>query len=148
MPYFVQSGLSNDELEEYKEAFTIFGEGGDVPAAKLGTVLRSLGFCPTEAEVTAMQGRAGGSMNFDALCGFIAEAKSKTPSGDDLIEALKAFDHSGSGTIRTADLKKILTEITDEKLSTEQVDELIRDGDKYRTGEISHEFFARMVNQI
>ena len=44
--------------------------------------------------------------------------------------------------------RKILTEMTDEKLSSDDVDELIRDGDKYRTGEVSFDFFARMVNQF
>ncbi len=119
-----------------------------------------------------MAAEAGASMSFDALSGCIAKAKAKTPSHDELIEALKAFDHSGSGTIRTSDLKcdrahprptstcphsltvpsclcrKILTEMTDEKLSSDQVDELIRDGDKYRTGEVSFDFFARMVSQF
>ena len=41
-----------------------------------------------------------------------------------------------------------MTEMTDEKLSSVQVDELIRDGDKYRTGEVSFDFFARMVSQF
>jgi hypothetical protein len=40
-------------------------------SAKLGTVLRSLGFTPTEADVEDMQGKAGASVNFDALLGFI-----------------------------------------------------------------------------
>eukprot|EP01043_Picozoa_sp_COSAG02_P044673 COSAG02_NODE_4014_length_5905_cov_3.990872_3_plen_94_part_00 len=52
-----------------------------------------------------MAAEAGASMSFDALSGCIAKAKAKTPSHDELIEALKAFDHSGSGTIRTSDLK-------------------------------------------
>ena len=40
-------------------------------SAKLGTVLRSLGFTPTEADVEDMQSKAGASVNFDALLGFI-----------------------------------------------------------------------------
>lgn len=52
-----------------------------------------------------MAAEAGASMSFDALSGCIAKAKAKTPSHDELMEALKAFDHSGSGTIRTSDLK-------------------------------------------
>ena len=52
-----------------------------------------------------MAAEAGASLSFDGLKGCIAKAKAKTPSHDELMEALKAFDHSGSGTIRTADLK-------------------------------------------
>ena len=76
-----------------------------MPSAKLGTVLRSLGFAPTEAEVAAAAAEVGDTMSFDSLSGCITKAKAKTPSHDELIEALKAFDHSGSGTIRVADLK-------------------------------------------
>lgn len=76
--------------------------------AKLGTVLRSLGFCPTEVEVGEMQASLGATLDFEALKGCIAKANEKTPSSDELLEALKAFDHSGSGTIRTADLKCVV----------------------------------------
>ena len=100
-----QAVLSASELEDYKEAFELFKDGESVPSAKLGTVLRSLGFCPTEQEVTEMAAEAGASLSFDGLTACIATAKAKTPSHDELMEALKAFDHSGSGTIRTADLK-------------------------------------------
>ena len=47
-------------------------------SGKLGTVLRSLGFTPTEADVEEMQGKAGATVNFDALLGFISAAKAKT----------------------------------------------------------------------
>lgn len=94
------------EVEDFKEAFELFkDDGGAVPSAKLGTVLRSLGFCPTEAEVAAMATEVGDAMSYDALAGCIAKAKATTPNQDQLLSALQAFDHSGSGTIRVADLK-------------------------------------------
>ena len=94
-----------DQVEEFAEAYRIFGGGAEVPAAKLGTVLRSLGFCPTEAELADMRAAAGATLDFEALKGCIAKANEKTPSATELLNALKAFDHSGSGVIRTADLK-------------------------------------------
>ena len=39
----------------------------------------------------------------------------------------------------------MLTEYTDEKLASEMVDEIVREGDKWRTGEIDFEYFVRMV---
>eukprot|EP01047_Picozoa_sp_COSAG01_P058980 COSAG01_NODE_7021_length_3389_cov_5.565350_2_plen_167_part_00 len=53
--------------------------GSDIPAAKLGTVLRSLGFCPTEAEVGELQAKVGAAASFDVLLECIGEAKAKTP---------------------------------------------------------------------
>jgi Ca2+-binding EF-hand superfamily protein len=88
------------------------------------------------------------SLSFDDLTGCLEAAAERTPSPDELIEALKAFDHAGSGTLRTADVRTILMEITDEKMTKNQVDELIRDGDKYRTGVISLDFFTRMLSSF
>ena len=56
-------------------------------SGKLGTVLRSLGFTPTEADVEEMQGKAGATVNFDALLGFISAAKAKTIKEPDVVEA-------------------------------------------------------------
>jgi calmodulin len=70
-------------------------------SGKLGTVLRSLGFTPTEADVEEMQGKAGATVNFDALLGFISAAKAKTIKEPDVVEALKVFDKDGNGFIKT-----------------------------------------------
>ncbi len=70
-------------------------------SGKLGTVLRSLGFTPTEADVEEMQGKAGPTVNFDGLLGFISAAKAKTIKEPDVVEALKVFDKDGNGFIKT-----------------------------------------------
>lgn len=109
-------------------------------------MLRSLGYCPTEKEVAEMAKGAGASLDCEAFLKCAALAKAKTPTPDALLEALKAFDKSGSGMIKVAELKKVLTEYTDEKLATEMVEEIVREGDKWNNGEISYEYFLRMVS--
>ena len=64
-------------------------------------MLRSLGFTPTEADVEEMQGKAGPTVNFDGLLGFISAAKAKTIKEPDVVEALKVFDKDGNGFIKT-----------------------------------------------
>ena len=48
--------LSAEEREEFVEAFNLFDRDGDgsISVKELGTVLRSLGQNPTEAEIQAM----------------------------------------------------------------------------------------------
>ena len=48
--------LSQEQISEFKEAFSLFDEGGygAIPTKKLGTVMRSLGQNPTEAELQDM----------------------------------------------------------------------------------------------
>uniref|UniRef100_A0A7S3E640 EF-hand domain-containing protein n=1 Tax=Rhodosorus marinus TaxID=101924 RepID=A0A7S3E640_9RHOD len=45
--------LSKEEEEEIKEAFNLFDRDGDgkITTDELGTVMRSLGACPTQAQV-------------------------------------------------------------------------------------------------
>ena len=80
---------------------TLSGLGVLGQSGKLGTVLRSLGFTPTEADVEEMQGKAGPTVNFDGLLGFISAAKAKTIKEPDVVEALKVFDKDGNGFIKT-----------------------------------------------
>ena len=48
--------LSEEQVAEFKEAFSLFDKDGDgtITTKELGTVMRSLGQNPTEAELTDM----------------------------------------------------------------------------------------------
>ena len=48
--------IPNCDLSEYKEAFSLFDKDGDgtITSKELGTVMRSLGQKPTEAELEEM----------------------------------------------------------------------------------------------
>ena len=52
--------LTEEQIAEFKEAFFLFDKGGDgtITTKELGTVMRSLGQNPTEAECRCQ--RAGG----------------------------------------------------------------------------------------
>ena len=45
--------MSPEEVEQYREAFSLFDKNGDgtVSTSELGTIMRSLGQTPTEAEL-------------------------------------------------------------------------------------------------
>lgn len=48
--------LSQEQVAEFKEAFSLFDKDGDgtITSKELGTVMRSLGQNPTEAELADM----------------------------------------------------------------------------------------------
>ena len=52
----LQEGLNEDQVAEFKEAFALFDKDGDgtITTKELGTVMRSLGQNPTEAELQDM----------------------------------------------------------------------------------------------
>uniref|UniRef100_A0A673Z0I2 Calmodulin n=1 Tax=Salmo trutta TaxID=8032 RepID=A0A673Z0I2_SALTR len=56
MCYFQADQLTEEQIAEFKEAFSLFDKDGDgtITTKELGTVMRSLGQNPTEAELQDM----------------------------------------------------------------------------------------------
>ena len=54
--YFEADQLTEEQIAEFKEAFSLFDKDGDgtITTKELGTVMRSLGQNPTEAELQDM----------------------------------------------------------------------------------------------
>jgi hypothetical protein len=64
--------LTEEQIAEFKEAFSLFDKDGDgtITTKELGTVMRSLGQNPTEAELQDMINEvdADGAYSLRALC--------------------------------------------------------------------------------
>jgi len=54
--HFQASGITEEQLAEYREAFNLFDKNKDnvISAKELGTVMRSLGQSPTDADIRTM----------------------------------------------------------------------------------------------
>ncbi|CAG5128312.1 unnamed protein product [Candidula unifasciata] len=141
--------ISEDELNEIKETFTLFDTRGDekIAACQLGDVLRALSQNPTEQEIR----KCGFSQNPDARISFetffpILQTISKNrilPSMEDFVEGFRVFDKDQNGTIASAELRHILTSLG-EKLTEEEVDQLLS-GQEDSQGNIQYEEFIRLV---
>ena len=67
-----------------------------------------------------------------------------TDSEEELKEAFKVFDKDGNGFISAAELRHIMTNLG-EKLTDEEVDEMIREADVDGDGQINYEEFVKMM---
>ena len=67
-----------------------------------------------------------------------------TDSEEEILEAFKVFDKDGNGFISAAELRHIMTNLG-EKLSDEEVDEMIREADIDGDGQINYEEFVKMM---
>ena len=61
-----------------------------------------------------------------------------------LIEAFKVFDRDGNGFISAAELRHVMTNLG-EKLTDEEVDEMIREADVDGDGQINYEELVKMM---
>jgi len=147
------AGLTVKQIAAVREAFAYFDRDADgaVTTSELGALMRSLGKMPSEADVVEMitQVDASGEGSFDlpAFLELMTKQNGAGFSGESICEAFKVFDKEGTGMISVAELRHVLTNLG-EKMSPEEVDEMVREADIGDVGQINYEhFLAKMDAQ-
>ena len=142
--------LTDEQIAEFKEAFALFDKDGDgtITTKELGTVMRSLGQNPTEAELQDMinevDADGNGTIDFPEFLNLMARKMQDTDSEEELKEAFKVFDKDGNGFISAAELRHVMTNLG-EKLTDEEVDEMIREADVDGDGQVNYDEFVKMM---
>lgn len=145
-----QYTLSDEEIGEFREAFSLFDKNGDgtISSTELGTVMRSLGQNPTENELQDMINEidvdGNGTIDFEEFINMMAKKMRETDSEEELREAFRVFDKDGNGHISAAELRHVMTNLG-EKLTDDEVDEMIREADLDGDGTVNYEEFVRMM---
>ncbi|XP_070187877.1 calmodulin-like isoform X2 [Littorina saxatilis] len=142
--------LTDEQVAEFKEAFSLFDKDGDgtITTSELGTVMRSLGQNPTEAELQDMinevDADGNGTIDFEEFLHMMARKMKDTDSEEELREAFRVFDKDGNGFISAAELRHVMTNLG-EKLTDEEVDEMIKEADLDGDGMVNYEEFVTMM---
>ncbi|CAN6354839.1 unnamed protein product, partial [Urochloa humidicola] len=142
--------LTDEQIAEFKEAFSLFDKDGDgcITTKELGTVMRSLGQNPTEAELQDMinevDADGNGTIDFPEFLNLMARKMKDTDSEEELKEAFRVFDKDQNGFISAAELRHVMTNLG-EKLTDEEVDEMIREADVDGDGQINYEEFVKVM---
>ena len=136
--------LTEEQIAEFKEAFSLFDKDGDgtITTKELGTVMRSLGQNPTEAELQDMinevDADGNGTIDFPEFLTMMARKMKDTDSEEEIREAFRVFDKDGNGFISAAELRHVMTNLG-EKLTDEEVDEMIREADIDGDGQVNYD---------
>ncbi|RXH96674.1 hypothetical protein DVH24_009178 [Malus domestica] len=155
--------LTEEQIAEFKEAFCLFDKDGDgrssfdscfcldigcITTKELGTVMRSLGQNPTEAElqdmISEVDADQNGTIDFSEFLNLMARKMKDTDSEEELKEAFKVFDKDQNGFISAAELRHVMANLG-EKLTDEEVSEMIREADDDGDGQVNYEEFVRMM---
>ncbi|NWI95383.1 CALMS protein, partial [Pitta sordida] len=138
--------VSEEKLAEYREAFALYDRDGDgrISAGELGPLMSSLGYNLTEAELQDAAGGPDGTVDFAQFLSLM-ERRTKAAGGEEeMREAFRAFDRDGNGYLSAAELRHIMDTLG-EKMTDEEVDEIIEEADKNDAGEVNYEDVVRKM---
>ncbi|XP_064622651.1 uncharacterized protein LOC135484884 [Lineus longissimus] len=142
--------LTEEQIAEFREAFFLFDKDADgmISTSELGTIMRALGMSPSQQEVGEMINEidtdGNGTIDFAEFLTVMARQMVDPQNQEVLREAFKVFDKDQNGFISVAELRHVMTNLG-EKLTVEEVEEMVREADIDGDGTIDYEEFVRMV---
>ncbi|KAB7495515.1 Calmodulin [Armadillidium nasatum] len=138
--------LSQEELSEAEECFSIFSQEGKLYLKDLGLALRSLGYNPSNSEVQDIVLKFGATthIDFNRFKELLREDLPAPNTEEELREAFGIFDRDGEGTISSHELKHILMS-SGERLTEEEVNMMIREAEVDPDGHVHYEQFVQAM---
>eukprot|EP00456_Euglypha_rotunda_P052819 TRINITY_DN4258_c0_g1_i13.p1 TRINITY_DN4258_c0_g1~~TRINITY_DN4258_c0_g1_i13.p1 ORF type:complete len:115 (+),score=20.19 TRINITY_DN4258_c0_g1_i13:157-501(+) len=110
--------------------------------------MRAMGSNPTEAQLQDVKNEVdatgSGRVTFPDFLHCMTRKFKPPHTSEEIVKSFKVLDPKGTGSISAAELKKLLTSLG-EKLSTEEVDELLRVAGAESGGSVAYDGFVKKV---
>jgi len=95
--------------------------------------------------VNEVDADGNGMIDFPEFLTMMARKMKESDSEEEIKEAFNVFDRDRNGQISAAELRHVMTNLG-EKLTDEEVDEMIKEADFNGDGQINYEEFVKMMN--
>ncbi|KAH7543239.1 calmodulin-like protein 11 [Ziziphus jujuba] len=142
--------LSEEQIAEFQEAFCLFDRDGDgcITIDELATAIKSLDQNPTEEElknmISEVDADGNGTIEFGEFLNLMARKMKENEAEEELKEAFRVFDKDQDGYISPNELRHVMINLG-ERLTDEEVDQMIREADLDGDGLVNYEEFVRMM---
>ncbi|KAL3873880.1 hypothetical protein ACJMK2_036963 [Sinanodonta woodiana] len=149
--YCQMYNLTEEQVEEFREAFRLFDPDGDgtITSLELGMVMRVIGQNPTEAELQDMINEVdqdgNGTIEFEEFVAMMATRSRQQEGSDDIMrKTFAVFDRDKTGYITSNNLRTVLKNIG-MRFSARVVQEMINEVDSDGDGKVNYEEFKAMM---
>lgn len=142
--------LSEEQLTEIKQVFDRFDqeETGQISSKDLGNILRSFGIDVLDRDLTDLLEEInrdnGGKISFSSFLEILISRLDNLEIEKMIISAFEVFDSTKRGIISASELRYLMTHLG-ERLSEEEVNEMIREADVDGTGQIDYRSFVKRM---
>ena len=146
--------FSDEQIAEFKEAFSLFDSNGDgtISVLELGTVMRNLDKTsnPTENELQEMinevDKNGNGTIEFNEFLMLMAKQLEADEEERELRSAFTVFDKDGNGFISKEELKQVMKNLG-ERLTNEEIDQMVKEADDNGDGMVDYKEFVKMMKE-
>eukprot|EP00343_Euplotes_focardii_P007642 CAMPEP_0205822318 /NCGR_PEP_ID=MMETSP0206-20130828/12081_1 /ASSEMBLY_ACC=CAM_ASM_000279 /TAXON_ID=36767 /ORGANISM="Euplotes focardii, Strain TN1" /LENGTH=171 /DNA_ID=CAMNT_0053118473 /DNA_START=21 /DNA_END=536 /DNA_ORIENTATION=+ len=142
---YQREGLSQEEIEELKEAFDLFDTdgGGTIDSSELKAAMESLGYDKKNRTIVEMiENMEDGEIDFEGFLDMMTARMSD--SKEDIMKVFRLFDESGSGVITIDDLRRVAQTLGD-SMTEAELKEMIDRGDTNKNGVIDPDEFVHIM---
>ncbi|GAB5357106.1 hypothetical protein AAMO2058_000346000 [Amorphochlora amoebiformis] len=148
---YERPGLSQDEIEELKEAFMLFDQDnkGVIDAKELREAMEALGYKKKNKMVYHMIDsidKESKGITFPAFLDMMTAKISDTDSREDIMKIFKLFDEDSTNYITIENLKKITRELG-ENMTQDELNEMISRADSDGDGRVTFEDFYELMTK-
>ena len=144
--------LTDEQRQEIKEAFDLFDTDGSgaIDAKELKVAMRALGFEPKKEEIQKMiqdvDTDGSGVIEWDEFLKMMTTKLLNRDPMEEIKKAFKLFDDDNTGKITFKNLKRVAKELG-EKITDEELQEMIDEADRDGDGEVNEDDFIRIMKK-
>ena len=149
---YVRPGLSEDEVEEIKEAFDLFDNDGSgaISVNELTSAMQSLGFDVKHAVVYNMvsdlDSDGSGEIEFGEFLDVMTAKISDKNTKEEIDRIFKLFDKDRNGSLEADDLSRVCKELG-EDMTEEDIREVIQRADLDGDGAVNLDDFYNVLTK-
>lgn len=143
------STFTKEQVADLREAFSLFDKNltGNIAANDIGMLLRTVGQNYTDEELHNMITEANEDNGLISFQHFLEIMEARFRPHDlekEILDAFSVFDKGGNGSISYQELKQLMAKLG-ERLTDDELDEMMREADLSGNGRISFQEFRLLL---